>query len=193
MSKEKSGSTWGSIFIIVLIFLVILAVKGCNSVVQHFSEGSVEEQGQIVLEFEKQVNEIDKGLSKLGNEVAEELKDFSIETIPNLEMIEEAERQYRVAANRIKDIDIPRGLTTERKSELKSIQEDFEYSYTFKSNAMWRLSNFYSKGELEDLEEMNTDTALAQDNFLDGVAGLVTLKKELGVLDIDATTKEKIK
>lgn len=193
MSKEKSGSTWGSIFIIVLIFLVILAVKGCNSVVQHFSEGSVEEQGQIVLEFEKQVNEIDKGLSKLGNEVAEELKDFSIETIPNLEMIEEAERQYRVAANRIKDIDIPRGLTTERKSELKSIQEDFEYSYTFKSNAMWRLSNFYSKGELEDLEEMNTDTALAQDNFLDGVAGLVTLKKELSVLDIDATTKEKIK
>lgn len=189
MSKEKSGSTWGSIFIIVLIFLVILAVRGCNSVVQHFSEGSVEEQGQIVLEFEKQVNEIDKGLSKLGNEVAEELKNFSIETMPNLELIEEAERQYRVAANRIKDIDIPRGLTTERKSELKSIQEDFDYSYTFKSNAMWRLSNFYSTGELEDLEEMNTDNALAQDNLLDGVAGLVTLKKELGVLDFDATTK----
>ncbi|WP_434749479.1 hypothetical protein [Paenibacillus amylolyticus] len=193
MSKEKSGSTWGTIFIIVLIFLVILIVRGCNSVVQHFSEGSVEEQGQIVLEFEKQVNEIDEGLSKLGKEVAEELKNFSIEAMPNLELIEKAERQYRVAANQIKDIDIPRGLTTERKSELKSIQEDFEYAYTFKSNAMWRLSNFYSKGELKDIEEMNTDTALAQDNLLDGVAGMVTLKKELGILDFDATTKEKTK
>ncbi|MED4586525.1 hypothetical protein P9578_27600 [Brevibacillus choshinensis] len=187
MSKKDSGSTIGAIVIIIIIAIIFGVIKGCNAVVQYFSEGSVQEQAQIVLDFEKEVYSIELQTEDIGKQVATELNKIADHNIPDLDLIDKAEDKFMSASNQLKSLDIPSGLTEEREIELEDIKTDFEQAYAFKSYAMMNFSKYLINHDEKDLQEFVEMTSLAQDNLTGAIAGIAMLKKELGVVDVDVS------
>lgn len=187
MSKNNSGSTWGVLALVLLIALVIMGVRGCNSLVFKMSVKSTEAQGQIVLDFEKQIYTADNEVSLLNKQIEQEILNLSENKPVDASLIEKADSQYKRISNKIEQIDIPKGLTKERKEKLEGIRKDMADQYTFKSGAMFYLSLFLRDNTPSDLQDFMTNSSLAYENMMDVATGMVTLKKELGILDTDAT------
>lgn len=187
MSKNENNgcSTLAVIGFLVVIFLIVGGVKGCNKIVHNMSIGSVAEQGQIVLDFEKKITTIENDVDSLNKEISEELLRISENKTPNLELLEEAEETYNYISIQIEEIKIPKGLTTEREDNLKDIKTDFENSYKFKSNSMFYLLLLFETYDEESTDGFKTSASLAESNLLDAISGLVMLEKELGVMNED--------
>ncbi|KQL44607.1 hypothetical protein AN963_24840 [Brevibacillus choshinensis] len=191
MSKSSTGNIIGPFITLIVLMLLFGIVKGCNAVVQYFSEGSTEEQGQIVLEFEREMNSIEGSVEGLGDQVAEEVRKIADHKVPDLDKLKDAENKFHSVSERIKSLEIPSGLTEEREQKLKDIQTDMEQVYAFKSYAMMDARHFIINSDPKSLQDFVTNTSLAQDNLTNVVTDMVMLKKELGVLDVDVTQQKK--
>lgn len=183
MSKNNNGSTWGVIALVILIALVIMGVRGCNALVFKMGIKSTEAQGQIVLDFEKQIYTADNEVSLLNKQIEQEILNLSENKPVDASLIEKADSEYKRISNIIEQIDIPQGLTKERKEKLENIRKDTAYQYSFKSGAMFYLSLFLRNNTPSDLQDFMTNSSLAQENMLDVATGMVMLKKELGIID----------
>lgn len=181
MGQKSAGNIVGPFLLLIVLLLGAGIVKGCNAVVQFFSEGSMEEQAQIVLDFEQRIISIEQSVTDIGDQISGELSSFEKGTIPNLAVIENAEEEFRKVSTRIEAIEIPSGLTEERENKLEEMKQDFSDSYAFKSYAMRHFRLYLQTYTEEELAEFMNMSSLAQDNLTGAVTEMVLLKKELGV------------
>lgn len=165
---------------VIVLCLAVAGVRGCNNLVHKMGVGTVEEQLIIVQNFEEKVNELDKEADGLNKQVSKELLKIADYEMPDLELIEKAEKTNNSISIRMEDIEIPKGLTKEREERLTEIKADFAQMYKFKSNAMFYYSLAFEESDPEMLQSFNANTDVAYNIMLRATTDLELLKKELG-------------
>lgn len=183
MSKKGSGSILGSVMLLLAIGLVFWFVKGCNVIVQSTSEGTVEEQREIVLHFVQEIDSIEKSVDYLKKDLPAEFSKFDPSTLPNLDLIVRAEDEYMSASLKMKSIKIPSGLPEERKNKLENIRTELEYAYSFKSFSLMHFRRYFIEQEEKEIQDCIQTNALSQNSLIKAASEIVVLKNELGLID----------